>query len=228
MATSEATIIDAGGRELRVSSPDRVIFPRDRAHARHHQARHRRVLPRGRRRHHARAARTGRRRSSAGRRACTRASSLSTREKGGGDAFFQKRIPRGAPDYVETARIHVPLRPPRRRDLPDGDRRRRLGGADGHDHLPPVAGAPRRRRPSRRAAHRPRPAAGHGLRRRRARRGRGRARCSTTSATSASRRPRAGAASTSTSASSRAGRSPTCATPRSRSAASSSGACRAR
>ena len=33
---------------------------------------------------------------------------LSTREKGGGDAFFQKRIPRGAPDYVETARITFP------------------------------------------------------------------------------------------------------------------------
>ena len=33
---------------------------------------------------------------------------LSTREKGGGDAFFQKRIPRGAPDYVETARIEFP------------------------------------------------------------------------------------------------------------------------
>ena len=27
MAKSDATIIDAGGRELRVSSPDRVIFP---------------------------------------------------------------------------------------------------------------------------------------------------------------------------------------------------------
>src|SRR5690348_6733639 len=27
MATSDATILDAGGRELRVSSPDRVIFP---------------------------------------------------------------------------------------------------------------------------------------------------------------------------------------------------------
>ena len=27
MAKSEATMIDAGGRELRVSSPDRVIFP---------------------------------------------------------------------------------------------------------------------------------------------------------------------------------------------------------
>ena len=33
---------------------------------------------------------------------------LSTREQGGGDAFFQKRIPRGAPDYVETTRITFP------------------------------------------------------------------------------------------------------------------------
>jgi DNA ligase D len=33
---------------------------------------------------------------------------LSTREKGGGDAFYQKRIPRGAPDYVQTARIQFP------------------------------------------------------------------------------------------------------------------------
>jgi len=33
---------------------------------------------------------------------------LSTRERGGGDAFFQKRIPRGAPEYVETARIEFP------------------------------------------------------------------------------------------------------------------------
>ena len=33
---------------------------------------------------------------------------LSTREKGGGDAFFQKRVPRGAPDYVQTARIQFP------------------------------------------------------------------------------------------------------------------------
>src|SRR5262245_3970155 len=33
---------------------------------------------------------------------------LSTREKGGGDAFFQKRIPRGAPAYVDTANIKFP------------------------------------------------------------------------------------------------------------------------
>jgi len=32
----------------------------------------------------------------------------STREKGGGDAFFQKRIPRGAPQYVRTATIEFP------------------------------------------------------------------------------------------------------------------------
>jgi DNA ligase D len=33
---------------------------------------------------------------------------LSTREGKVGDAFFQKRIPRGAPEYVETARITFP------------------------------------------------------------------------------------------------------------------------
>jgi DNA ligase D-like protein (predicted polymerase) len=33
---------------------------------------------------------------------------LSTREKGRGDAFFQKRVPRGAPDYVRTATIKFP------------------------------------------------------------------------------------------------------------------------
>jgi DNA ligase D len=33
---------------------------------------------------------------------------VSTREKGGGDAFFQKRVPRGAPAYVKTATIKFP------------------------------------------------------------------------------------------------------------------------
>ncbi len=33
---------------------------------------------------------------------------LSTRDRGGGDAFYQKRIPRGAPEFVETARIEFP------------------------------------------------------------------------------------------------------------------------
>src|SRR5947209_645386 len=33
---------------------------------------------------------------------------LSTRDRGGGDAFYQKRVPKGAPDYVQTARIQFP------------------------------------------------------------------------------------------------------------------------
>src|SRR3954465_1103118 len=107
MRASEAAILDAGGRELRVSSPDRVIFPATdqsgevtkldvveyylavgdgimRALERRPTTLER--WPKG----------------------VHPGIVLSTREKGGGDAFFQKRIPRGAPDYVETARIQFP------------------------------------------------------------------------------------------------------------------------
>jgi len=103
----DAVTVDAGGREGRVSNPDRVIFPatertpeitkldvvnyylsvadgimralRDRPTTLER-------WPKG--------VREGMR--------------LSTRERGGGDAFFQKRVPRGAPDYVKTARIRFP------------------------------------------------------------------------------------------------------------------------
>ena len=108
---------------------------------------------------------------------------LSTREKGGGDAFFQKRIPRGRSGLRRDGADRVPVGTPRGRDLPDGDRGRRLGGPDGDDHLPSVARPQRRRRPPRRAAARPRPAAGNGLRRRRARRRPRRTLSSTSSAT---------------------------------------------
>jgi DNA ligase D-like protein (predicted polymerase) len=107
MAASEATIVDAGGRDVRVTSPDRVIFPMiersgavtkldivkyylavgfgiwrarwggPRTHARWPKGVHPGIV-------------------------------VSTREKGGGDAFFQKRIPKGAPDFVQTARIQFP------------------------------------------------------------------------------------------------------------------------
>jgi DNA ligase D len=106
-AKTEATIVDADGRDLRVSSPDRVIFP---ATARTPEitkldvvryylavgpgilrALHRRPTtlerwPKG----------------------VHDGIVVSTREQGGGDAFFQKRVPRGAPDYVRTARIRFP------------------------------------------------------------------------------------------------------------------------
>jgi DNA ligase D len=107
MATSEATIVDAGGRELRVSSPDRVIFPSTERsgeitkldiveyylavedgimRALRHRPTTLERWPKG----------------------VHPGIVLSTREKGGGDAFYQKRIPRGAPEYVETARIEFP------------------------------------------------------------------------------------------------------------------------
>jgi DNA ligase D len=106
MAPTETTV-DAGGRELRVSNPDREIFPAtDRTaavtkldivnyylsvedgimRALHHRPTTLERWPKG----------------------VHPGIVLSTREKGGGDAFFQKRIPRGAPDYVETATIEFP------------------------------------------------------------------------------------------------------------------------
>jgi DNA ligase D len=107
MAPSEAMTVEAGGREVRVSSPDRVIFPpteRSGPITKLDVARYYVSVDEG-----------------IMRAVCRRPTTLerwpkgvhpgivlSTREKGGGDAFFQKRIPRGAPDYVETARIEFP------------------------------------------------------------------------------------------------------------------------
>jgi DNA ligase D len=107
MPTTQETIVDAGGRDLRVSNPDRVIFPPTERTApvtkldivNYYLAVDDGIM----------------------RALCHRPTTLerwpkgvhpgiivSTRERGGGDAFFQKRIPRGAPEYVETARIQFP------------------------------------------------------------------------------------------------------------------------
>jgi DNA ligase D len=107
MANSEATIVGAGGRDLRVSSPDRVIFPKTehsgeitkldvveyylavgdgimRALERRPTTLER--WPKG----------------------VHPGIVVLTCERGGGDALFQKRIPRGAPEYVQSARIEFP------------------------------------------------------------------------------------------------------------------------
>jgi DNA ligase D len=107
MPASEATVLEVGDRDLRVSSPDRVIFPRtDRTPAvtkldvvRYYVSVDDGIM---------RA--LGRRPTTLERwpKGVHPGIVLSTREKGGGDAFFQKRIPRGAPEYVETARIEFP------------------------------------------------------------------------------------------------------------------------
>ena len=107
MAPVPETILDAGGRDLRVSNPDRVIFPATErtapvtkldivsyylsVAAGIMRALERRPTtlerwPKG----------------------VFPGMTLSTREGRQGDAFYQKRIPKGAPDYVETAQIQFP------------------------------------------------------------------------------------------------------------------------
>jgi DNA ligase D len=107
MGASEATTVDAGGREVRVSSPDRVIFPateRSRPVTKLDIVEYYVAVGDGIMRALERRPTTLERWPKGVHPGIV----LSTREKGGGDAFFQKRIPRGAPDYVETARIEFP------------------------------------------------------------------------------------------------------------------------
>ena len=99
--------MDAGGRELRVSNPDRVIFPpteRSTAVTKRDLVNYYLAVGDGiMRALHLRPTTLER-----WPKGVHPGIVLSTREKGGGDAFFQKRIPRGAPDYVETATIAFP------------------------------------------------------------------------------------------------------------------------
>jgi DNA ligase D len=107
MGASEATIVDTGGRDLRVSSPDRVIFPdteRSAPVTKLDIVKYYLAVDEGIMRALERRPTTLERWPKGVHPGIV----LSTREKGGGDAFFQKRIPRGAPEYVETARIEFP------------------------------------------------------------------------------------------------------------------------
>src|ERR1700744_1211897 len=107
MAKTEEIMVDAGGREVRVSNPSRVIFPETEGTA---------AVTKGDIVRYYVAVKDGfmraldRRRTTLERwpKGVHPGIVLSTRDRGGGDAFFQKRIPRGAPDYVETARIQFP------------------------------------------------------------------------------------------------------------------------
>jgi DNA ligase D len=107
MASSDATIVDAGERELRVSNPERIIFPaigRSRAVTKLDIVEYYLAVGDGIMRALDRRPTTLERWPKGVHPGIV----LSTREKGGGDAFYQKRIPRGAPDYVQTARIQFP------------------------------------------------------------------------------------------------------------------------
>src|SRR5215218_10245404 len=107
MAASEVTTIDAGGRDLRVSSADRVIFPKTERSGEFTKldvVNYYLAVGDGIMRALARRPTTLERWPKGVHPGIV----VSTREKAGGDAFFQKRIPRGAPDYVQTARIQFP------------------------------------------------------------------------------------------------------------------------
>jgi DNA ligase D-like protein (predicted polymerase) len=99
--------LDAGGRSLRVSNPDRVIFPateRTAAVTKLDIVNYYLAVEDGVMRA------VGRRPTTLERwpKGVYPGIVLSTRERGGGDAFYQKRIPKGAPEWVQTARIEFP------------------------------------------------------------------------------------------------------------------------
>src|SRR3954451_12705644 len=107
MAKSEAVNLDAAGRDVRVSNPDRVIFPpteRSDAVTKLDIVEYYQAVGDGIRRALHRRPTTVERWPKGPHRGIV----VWTREKGGGDAFFQKRIPRGAPEFVETARLPFP------------------------------------------------------------------------------------------------------------------------
>src|SRR4051812_20889956 len=107
MATSEHVMVDAGGRELRVSSPDRVIFPATERTAELTKldiVRYYLAVEDGIMRALSRRPTTLERWPKGVHPGIV----LTTREGKVGDAFFQKRVPRGAPDYLRTARIAFP------------------------------------------------------------------------------------------------------------------------
>ena len=107
MAKAPETTVEAGGRELRVTNPDRVIFPPAEGAAavtkldivNYYIAVEDGIMRALERRP------TTLERWPKG---VHPGIVLSTRDRGGGDAFFQKRIPKGAPPYVETAEIQFP------------------------------------------------------------------------------------------------------------------------
>jgi DNA ligase D-like protein (predicted polymerase) len=104
---SDAIEVQAGGRGVRVTSPDRVIYP---ATARTPD------VTKGMIAEYYAAVGPGILRALRERpttlerwtKGVHEGTVLSQRGERGGDAFYQKRIPKGAPDYVETARIAFP------------------------------------------------------------------------------------------------------------------------
>ncbi|CAN5131713.1 non-homologous end-joining DNA ligase [soil metagenome] len=108
MASSTPAVeIEAGGRAVRVSSPDRVIYEATELTpvvtklmvAEYYVAVEGGIM---------RALRNRPTTLERWPKGVKEGMSLSTRADNKGDAFYQKRVPQGAPDYLETARIQFP------------------------------------------------------------------------------------------------------------------------
>ena len=82
----------------------------------------------------------------------------------GGPTFFQKRVPDGAPEWLETTTVQTVNGTPSRALVAADVGARRVGGQPRLPRLPRLAQPRRRPRARRRAAPRPRPAARHRLR----------------------------------------------------------------
>jgi DNA ligase D len=107
VATTEATTVKAGGRDLRVTNPDRVIFPpteRSEAVTKLDIVNYYLAVEDGIMRALSQRPTTLERWP----KGVHPGIELSTRERSGGDAFFQKRVPKGAPEYLKTVRIAFP------------------------------------------------------------------------------------------------------------------------
>jgi DNA ligase D len=107
IASKNDTTIEADGRDVRVSSADRVIFPATQRTgevtklqiAEYYVAVGDGIM---------RALRERPTTLERWPKGVHEGMTISTREGHKGDAFYQKRIPKGAPDWVETARIEFP------------------------------------------------------------------------------------------------------------------------
>jgi DNA ligase D len=107
MPALRETIVDAGGRDVRVSNPDRVIFPpteRTAAVTKLDIVNYYLAVEAG----IMRALRNRPTTLERWPKGVYPGMVLSTREGRVGDAFYQKRVPKGAPEYVETAQIAFP------------------------------------------------------------------------------------------------------------------------
>ena len=107
----EAITIEAAGREVRLSSPSKVYFPEP-GHTKRDLAEYYLAVADA---------------------ACLHLRERPTTMKrfvdgAAGDFFFQKRVPKTAPDWLETATVQLPERPQRDRALRQRRRAPGLGG----------------------------------------------------------------------------------------------------